>query len=268
MRLLGTTIVEKLWGKDVLPPQFDAPAGKRIGEVWFKPPPELPEILVKYIFTSEKLSVQVHPSDDQAKALGETDRGKDECWLVLDAEPGAALGIGFKTLIDAGAIRRAALDGTIEDLMQWFPVKPGDFYYIPAGTVHAIGAGVSLVEIQQNSDITYRLYDYGRQRELHLDKAVQVANVTPYVPDIYRRIVANGATCLVDGRFFKVEIFDQSENASAEDRRGGPRLVLPIDGAVSLGDGVVVPVGQCGYAATAEQIVATGTARWIAISAV
>lgn len=267
MRLLGKKIVEKPWGKDVLPPQFDVPAGKRIGEVWFEPPPELPDILVKYIFTSEKLSVQVHPSDDQAKALGESDRGKEECWLVIDAEPGATLGIGFKEAVDSGTIRRAALDGTIEDLMQWFPVRSGDFFYIPAGTVHAIGAGVSLIEIQQNSDITYRLYDYGRPRELHLDKGVRVAKGTRYAPDMHRHIAANGASCLVDGRFFKAGIFDQSASAPAADHKAGPSLVLPIDGAVSIGDGLVVAVGQCGYAAEAEQTVATETARWIAISA-
>jgi mannose-6-phosphate isomerase len=97
-------------------------------------------------------------------------RGKEECWLVIDAEPGATLGVGFHEPVSHEVLRAAALDGSIEDMLVWHPVKAGDFFYIPANTVHAIGAGVSLIEIQQNSDITYRLYDYGRPRELHLDK--------------------------------------------------------------------------------------------------
>ena len=117
MRLLTKRMVEKPWGKDVLPAPFAAPVGKRIGEVWFEPPPQMPSILVKYIFTSEKLSVQVHPNDAQAVTLGETDSGKEECWLVIGAEPGATLGIGFKEPVDAETMRRAALDGSIEDLV-------------------------------------------------------------------------------------------------------------------------------------------------------
>ncbi|PEQ10193.1 mannose-6-phosphate isomerase, partial [Novosphingobium sp. PC22D] len=156
--------VEKPWGRDVLPAPFSAPAGKRIGEIWFEPPPELPQLLVKYIFTSEALSVQVHPSDAETMAAGLGRQGKEECWLILAAEPGARLGIGFREPLDGAAMRKAALDGSIEHLMDWHSVRPGDFFHIPAGTVHAIGAGVSLIEVQQNSDITYRLYDYGRPR--------------------------------------------------------------------------------------------------------
>ncbi|WP_394659058.1 class I mannose-6-phosphate isomerase, partial [uncultured Novosphingobium sp.] len=172
---LPTKQVEKPWGKDTLPAPFVAPSGKRIGEIWFEPPPELSQLLVKYIFTSEALSVQVHPSDAQTIDKGMGRQGKEECWVILDAEPGAKLGIGFKQPIDADAMRAAALDGSIEDLMEWHVVSPGDFFYIPANTVHAIGAGISLIEVQQNSDITYRLYDYGRPRELHLEESVAIA---------------------------------------------------------------------------------------------
>ena len=179
MAVLPIREVEKPWGMDVLPAPFIAPAGTRIGEIWFERPEQLPSLLVKYIFTSEKLSVQVHPDDAQALAAGEADTGKEECWLVIAAEPGAALGIGFRQAIDRDAMRAAALDGTIEDMLVWHQVQPGDFFYIPANTVHAIGAGVSLIEIQQNSDITYRLYDYGRPRPLHLDAGIAVSNGTP-----------------------------------------------------------------------------------------
>ena len=123
--------VAKPWGKDTLPPPFTAAAGERIGEIWFEPPEALPELLVKYIFTSEALSVQVHPSDAQTMAQGLGRQGKEECWLVIDAEPGAVLGIGFKAEIGAEAMRAAALDGSIEQLMVWHPVAAGDF--LPIG---------------------------------------------------------------------------------------------------------------------------------------
>ena len=114
VRQLPTRMVDKVWGRDVLPAPFVAPAGERIGEIWFEPPPELPQVLVKYLFTSEKLSVQVHPSDAQALA-GEA--GKEECWLVLDAKPDARLAIGFVRDVTSEEIAAAAQDGTIEELL-------------------------------------------------------------------------------------------------------------------------------------------------------
>ncbi|MEZ0133679.1 class I mannose-6-phosphate isomerase, partial [Novosphingobium sp. NRRL B-2648] len=140
--------VEKPWGLDVLPAPFEAPEGQRIGEIWFEPPAALPELLVKYIFAGEALSVQVHPSDAQTLAKGIGRQGKEECWLIVAAEPGGKLGIGFDREIGEDAMRAAALDGSIEHLMTWHEVVPGDFFYIPANTVHAIGAGVSLIEVQ------------------------------------------------------------------------------------------------------------------------
>ncbi|OYZ84963.1 MAG: mannose-6-phosphate isomerase [Sphingomonadales bacterium 17-56-6] len=247
MTRLPTKIVEKPWGKDVLPPQFDVPEGKRIGEVWFVPPPEMPDILVKYIFTSEKLSVQVHPDDAQAKALGESDRGKEECWLVIDAEPGAALGIGFKQEIDSEAMRAAALDGSIEQLMEWFPVQRGDFFYIPAGTVHAIGAGVSLIEIQQNSDITYRLYDYGRPRELHLEQGLQVAKGGPH--DTALRLAGaftKSAILLSTSHFELTHVLGMPDDALLSGCDGFC-LVIPVHGACAVAGEKILP-GNCAIA--------------------
>ena len=163
--LLPVRLVEKPWGRDRLPAPFVAPEGKRIGEIWFEPAAALDDLLVKYLFASENLSVQVHPDDTQALAAVGRSEGKEECWLITACEPGARIGIGFKEPLESEALRSAALDGSIEARMAWFDVVPGDFFYIPANTVHAIGAGCSLIEIQQNSDITYRLYDYGRPRE-------------------------------------------------------------------------------------------------------
>jgi len=176
---LATKYVEKPWGRTSLPPVFPD-GGRRIGELWFDGPEgQHPPLLVKYIFTSERLSIQVHPDDAQARARG-LPGGKNECWFILDAEPGATLGMGTLKPLDDEALRAASLNGQIERLMDWKPAKAGDFFYIPAGTVHAIGAGVTLVEVQQNVDVTYRLYDYGRPRELHLDEGVSVSRAEPY----------------------------------------------------------------------------------------
>lgn len=125
-RELSVRMVEKVWGRDSLPAPFSAPDGKRIGEIWFEPPPEFDSILVKYLFTSEKLSVQVHPSNETARA-GEA--GKTECWLVLEAEPGARLGIGFDVEISQEAMARVASDGTIEDLISWREVEAKDVFF-------------------------------------------------------------------------------------------------------------------------------------------
>ncbi|KPF84950.1 class I mannose-6-phosphate isomerase [Novosphingobium sp. AAP93] len=253
MSELAIRTVEKPWGRSQLPAPFTVPFGKRIGEIWFEPVEEVYSLLVKYIFTSEKLSVQVHPDDTQAKDLGEYDTGKEECWLVIDAEPGATLGIGFHGELSADAMRAAALDGSIEDLMVWHPVQAGDFFYIPAGTVHAIGAGVSLIEIQQNSNITYRLYDYGRPRRLHLDKGIAVAKGEPYAAALHRHLAPTGTVELARGRYFTAHRVEGVPDAALLEEYDGPLLVLPRRGELGLGQQVVRP-GECAYAASASAI--------------
>ena len=176
---LTRTDHERVWGIWV-------PGDKYIGETWYTAEPPLP-ILVKFLHTSDKLSVQVHPD-------GECGVGKTEMWHILGAAPGAQIALGFEQPIGAEALRAAALSGEIEKLLRWIPVHPGDTYFIPAGTVHAIGAGITLCEIQQNSDITYRLYDYGRPRELHLDRALEAAKL-----DAWRHPGASVAQDLPDG---------------------------------------------------------------------
>jgi mannose-6-phosphate isomerase len=241
--------VAKPWGRDVLPAPFAAPDGERIGEIWFEPPPELPGLLVKYIFTSEKLSVQVHPSDAQRPG-----HGKEECWLIVDAEPGASLGIGFREPMSADALRRSALDGSIEDLMQWHAVKPGDFFYIPANTVHAIGAGVSLIEVQQNSDTTYRLYDYGRPRELHLDDAVMVARAEPYPQALCASAPLGAKVRLVEGPLFRLDqVMRDSLAGIAADYAGAPLMVIPRDLAATIAGEEIAP-GQCGLALSLGEV--------------
>ena len=251
--LLETKTVEKPWGKDTLPAPFDTATGKRIGEIWFVPPRDLPQLLVKYIFTSEKLSVQVHPSDAQTQAAGLGRQGKEECWLVIDAEPDARLGIGFEREVDAEAMRAAALDGSIEQMLVWHPVKAGDFFYIPANTVHAIGGGCSIIEIQQNSDITYRLYDYGRPRELHLDEAIAVAKGEPHDP-IWRRHVPAGDVSLVDGPYFRLDQVEGLPSVEQAARYHGCLLVIPRTGRACVEDEPVLP-GQCALAHSLEDVV-------------
>lgn len=245
--VLPIRMVPKPWGKARLPAPFVAPPGQMIGEVWFEPPAELGALLVKYIFTSQALSVQVHPSDAQTLAAGLGRQGKEECWLVIAAEPGARLAIGFREPVDAATMRAAALDGSIEDLLQWHDVAPGDFFYIPANTVHAIGAGISLVEVQQNSDITYRLYDYGRPRELHLDEGMAVADGGPYAPGWRRTVPVGGAVTLVDGPLFRLDRLDGPPDPATAARYAGALLVIPLDCTPTIA-GEPVTAGSCGLA--------------------
>ncbi len=167
---------QSVWGVASLAPWFLAPPGT--GEVWFPVPGDFP-LLVKFIFTSERLSVQVHPPDDYAQTR-ERCRGKTEMWHILEAREGAAIGLGLTRPVSKEDFRAAAQRGGVEALVNWLPVRPGETYLVPAGTVHAIGAGVKLCEIQENSNVTYRLYDYGRPRELHLEKGLEVARLEPY----------------------------------------------------------------------------------------
>ncbi|WP_347302178.1 class I mannose-6-phosphate isomerase [Croceibacterium sp. TMG7-5b_MA50] len=251
--LLPTKTVEKPWGMDTLPAPFTAPEGKRIGEIWFDPPAELPQLLVKYIFAGEKLSIQVHPSDTQTQAMGLGQQGKEECWLVIDADEGATLGIGFDHQLSDDELRAASEDGSIEQKMVWHQVKAGDFFYIPANTVHAIGGGVSIIEVQQNSDITYRLYDYGRPRELHLDDGVAVAQAGVHDPANRLHLPDHGDVALVDGPHFRVDRVDGTPDAATGARYSGPLLVIPRAG-VAVVDGESVEPGGCALASSIEAV--------------
>jgi mannose-6-phosphate isomerase len=228
--------VEKPWGRTRLPPIFDPPDGRRIGEVWFDDGRNLP-LLAKYIFTSERLSIQVHPNDHQARARG-LPQGKSECWYILDAEPNATLGLGLSRRVSRDELRSAASDGSIEQLIDWRPVRAGDVFFVPAGTVHAIGAGIALLEFQQNADVTYRLYDYGRPRELHLDDGIAVANLASYPQALAQHLAGDEERTLVDGPHFTLV---HTARDALSDRQ---RWVLPLSGDVrSAGD--VAVAGEC-----------------------
>jgi mannose-6-phosphate isomerase len=241
---LDTKRVEKPWGRHDLWPGFeDVPkGGAPIGEVWFQAPKgdgeDDPELLVKYLFTSQKLSVQVHPDDADARAHGYA-RGKSEAWQILSAEPHATVGLGMVKPMTKDELRASALDGSIEHDIDWKAVKPGEYWYSPAGTVHAIGPGLVVIEIQQNVDLTYRLYDYGSDRELHLDDAVAVANPVPYVAPFQPRDLAPGRRLLSAGDRFVTERWTAAASGMLAGSKQRPLWLVPLkDGAEADGQAV------------------------------
>jgi mannose-6-phosphate isomerase len=228
---------ERVWGRKSLTPFFPQVAAQDdkglIGEVWFtfeenltslgvslgnllRQRPELlgvatdPKhpgmcpLLVKLIFTTERLSVQVHPDDTYAERHHGS-LGKTEAWYVVDAELGAEVAVGFREPLTAERLKESAQSGEIERLLAWHKVKTGDVVFVPAGTVHAIGAGLTICEVQENSDITYRLYDYGRPRELHLEHGMAVSKLEPYSPLQNATRIGEGRDALMASRYFRME---------------------------------------------------------------
>jgi len=205
---LQPRFVERVWGTTELGPWFPN-TDVKIGEVWFTSDEnETSEglslralmerdgdtllgtavspafggrfpILVKFLLTREKLSVQVHP-DDAYSEENEGSPGKTEMWYVLRADKGATIAAGFRRTLRPEQLRQAVYEGSVEGELEWWPASAGETYFVPAGTVHAVGAGVVICEIQQNSDVTYRLWDYGRPRELHVESSLAVADLGPH----------------------------------------------------------------------------------------
>lgn len=244
---------EKVWGRENLKPFYANRAViQRIGEVWFtfrdnltksgatlgemiqahpeilgntfdRAHPNQCPLLAKLLFTTERLSVQVHPRDDYA-AKHHQSLGKTEAWYVVAAEPDADVAVGFKEPITAQRLEEASRSGEIEDLLDWRRVKAGDAIFVPAGTVHAIGAGVTICEIQENSDITYRLYDYGRPRELHLEHGVKVSDLGPHQHVVKPKTLAPGREELVVSDYFRIEKLTLANSLSI--RGGAPYYLL------------------------------------------
>lgn len=208
-------------------------------------------VLTKFIDAKENLSVQVHPSDAYA-LKHENSYGKTEMWYIVDAEPGAGLYMGLKKPVSAETFRAALADGTVEDLLAFVEVKPGDVYFIPAGTLHAIGAGVMLYEIQQNSDLTYRVYDYNRRdkdgnlRELHVEAAMKVANLDVYKPVIpatsdphvigaceyfttrvYKQIFANTAFSVDSNSYLALSVIQGEGEIDGQSAKPGDTFFIP-----------------------------------------
>lgn len=222
--VLEPILVERIWGVDHLPAHYPQPQpGKPIGEVWLTAEENkvhsgpfegrtLQEVakenvaqlkaehgfplLLKILAPKEKLSVQVHPDNAEAQAMGQP-RGKTECWYVLEAEPDAKVAVGLAPGVTAEDFKTSIADGTAEATLGMIPVKAGDMVFVDAGTVHAIGPGMLVLETQQYSDVTYRLYDYGRPRELHVQQGLAVTKtateaglVTPVSMGSFSRLVA------------------------------------------------------------------------------
>lgn len=177
-RLLPPRLVPRVWGSRDLQgwfPHRHAPEPEPIGEAWLTSAND--PVLIKLLFPTERLSVQVHPDDAYAAAHG-MGRGKTEAWYVIEAQLESRLGVGLRDQAAWGELAAACRAGRGAELLHWFPVQADDVVLVPAGTVHAIGPGVVLCEVQQPSDTTFRLDDYGRGRDLHLDHGLAVARPT------------------------------------------------------------------------------------------
>jgi mannose-6-phosphate isomerase len=275
---------ERVWGRRDLRPWYtDTGTTELVGEAWLTGPECVVEtgelegrtfasvaqdlggefpLLVKLLFPNEKLSVQVHPDDAQAQTFGEV-RGKTECWYVLEAEPGAAVALGLKDGAGKEQVAAAIADGTMESLMEWVPVSVGDMLFVDAGTVHAIGPGVVLLETQQTSDVTYRLYDYGRPRELHLEKGLAVMKAKTQAGKVKPREM-DGFIRLIEQKYFSVDRYDLGKMDEVRVSMEGRGCLVGLKGTVSVitpgdevelvpGQAVVIPVGVAEVIVEAER---------------
>lgn len=272
------------WGRKSLKPWYDDPGTTElVGEAWLTGPQCVVEegelegktlaglgsemggefpLLVKLLFPNEKLSVQVHPDDAQAQAAGET-RGKTECWYVLEAEPGASVMLGLKPGVDAKMLEASVADNTMEDLIEKVPVSVGDMLFVDAGTVHAIGPGVVLLETQQTSDVTYRLYDYGRPRELHLEQGLKVIRPKTQAGKVAPKEMS-GFTRLIEQKYFVVDRFELGRMEEKSLTLDGPGCLVGLKGngwvvtpgsevELEPGKAVVIPAGTGQVIVDAEE---------------
>jgi mannose-6-phosphate isomerase len=240
--------VPKPWGvEDLRPWSKRRHDGRAIGEIWYERPGRPatePALLLKLLFTHQPLSIQVHPDDAFAHSLG-LPRGKTEAWYVLSAVPGAQVALGLKQRLTSQELREAIADGSISDIVRWWTVLRDDIVIVPAGTIHAIGAGLVIAEIQQRSDATFRLFDHGRQRVLHIERAIEVADAGPADLRVIPNRLTESRTLLASNAHFVFERLDLSPNSawSLDAERETWLLVLSGDGRagsidMATGDGV------------------------------
>lgn len=223
-------------------------------------------LLLKFLFPHDKLSVQVHPDDECARRCGQP-WGKTECWYVVDAQPGARVALGLKNGATCAQLERAIEENRAEELLNWVDVHRGDLLYVAGGTVHTLGPGSVIVETQQQSDTTYRLYDYGRPRELHLQEGLAAVREQPGSGKVARPVAvqSNGThhEPLVAAPYFVVEKFDLKEPQpfSTTDESGtrSVQILVGLEGcgvvaghgvepvAFTRGDAVVVPASTWNF---------------------
>lgn len=234
--------------------------------------PEFP-LLLKFIFPSEKLSVQVHPDDVLAQSLGHP-RGKTECWYVLEAAPGATIALGLRPGVSKQDVERAMANSTVESLLNQVPVAAGDMVFVDAGTIHAIGPGIVLFETQQQSDLTYRLHDYDRGRELHLELGLRALRVATEAGKVVPSQIDHIRTNLVSNDYFSVERLSLAANKTERlPTESSIQILVPLTVGLSLqSDGstplpiakahaCVVPANATGFdlVATGEAVVLRAT---------
>src|SRR3984957_8521727 len=231
-------VVHKPWGvADLHPWSGIDGSGDSIGELWFQRADRnapTPALLPKLLFHSEPLSIQVHPDDDFARSIG-LPNGKSEAWYILSALPDAQVAVGLKRRITPHELRGSIRDGSIADLVQWSPVSRGDTIFVPAGTIHAIGSGIVLAEIQQHSDATFRMFDYGRQRELNEDNAVAASNAGPAQTQSGSRCLTDSRTLLIASQHLVLERIDLPLDSSWALLAGQETWILILDGHAAIG---------------------------------
>ena len=254
-------VVHKPWGLGDLQP-WSSVDGSRdaVGELWFERASKdapTPSLLLKLLFTSAPLSIQVHPDDTFARALG-MPNGKSEAWYILSAEPDAQIGVGLKHQVTPQQLRASISDGSIAELVHWRPVAKGDVIYVPSGTIHAIGAGIVLAEIQQHSDATFRLFDYGRQRELHEDNGVAVAHPWPLRTSCNPSRLTAERTVLVASRHFVLERAELPEGSSWALLAEPETWILGLDGHAAIGS-TAASIGQAIFIGGGRTCIEVGT---------
>jgi mannose-6-phosphate isomerase len=263
MKMLAK-LTEKPWGQSHVPHVPQGQGGDiKIGEVSFEDAGGRPNpVLIKYLYTSERLSIQVHPNNEQAQAFGYAN-GKDEMWIVLDAEPHSTIGLGLKREASAEELREAVVDGSIVDLVDWRSVARGDVIYNSAGTIHAAGADLILLEVQQAIDLTYRLYDYGRPRELHLDEGLAVAVGKPHFHPRDCSVADGSSRLLVNGPHFGAAWCAGGMPAGIPEWAGNYQVVV-VEGALQA-NGIVLCPGEGMVISSLSQIsICDGTVALIA----
>lgn len=228
----------KPWGvADLHPWSSIDGSGDAIGELWFQRVDKnapTPALLLKLLFTSEPLSIQVHPDDAFARLIG-LPNGKTEAWYILSATPGARVAVGLKRNLTPQELRESIRDGSVAGLTLWRPAVKDDIIFIPAGTIHAIGAGIVLAEIQQRSDTTFRLFDYGRQRELHEESAVAVSDAGPSQTQSGSRRLTTVRTVLIASPHFVIERIDLPANSNWALNADQETWILVIEGGAQIG---------------------------------
>src|ERR1700738_4640226 len=231
-------VARKPWGvADLHPWSSIDGSGDAVGELWFQRADKdapIPALLLKLLFTSEPLSIQVHPGDAFARSIG-LPNGKTEAWYILSATPDARIAVGLKRHLTPRELRASIKDGSIAGLTQWRPAVKDEIIFIPAGTIHAIGAGIVLAEIQQHSDATFRLFDYGRQRELHEDSAVAVSNAGPIQTQSGSRFLTAARTALIASPHFVLERIDLPRSSNWTLNADRETWFLVIEGQARIG---------------------------------